>query len=84
MRTTVDIQDHLLRRAKALAAETDRTLGEVVGDALRVLFQHGEGEAVAPLPVGRFSATAPGVDPSPRGLRDALDDEDVERARARR
>lgn len=37
MRTTVTIDDHLLAAARALAARTRRTLGEVVDDALRVL-----------------------------------------------
>ncbi len=81
MRTTVTIQDDLLRRAKALAAETDRTLSDVVTDALRVLFQQGA-EARAPaLPVARYSEPAPGVDLTPRGLRDLLAAEDEERWR---
>lgn len=36
MRTTVDINEPLLRRARVVAIETGRTLGEVVFDALRV------------------------------------------------
>ena len=35
MRTTVTIDDDLLRRAKREAAKTDRTLSQVVEDALR-------------------------------------------------
>ena len=35
MRTTIRINDELLRRAKVKAAETDRTLTEVIEDALR-------------------------------------------------
>ena len=35
MRTTIDIEDGLLRRAKQVAAETKRTLRSVVEDALR-------------------------------------------------
>jgi hypothetical protein len=85
MRTTIDLHDDLLRRAKVLAAESDRTLSEVVADALRVLLRHGEAAGPPePLPVARFSRTVPGVDLTPRGLRDLIDDEDVERAGARR
>ncbi|MGQ0679743.1 MAG: type II toxin-antitoxin system VapB family antitoxin [Actinomycetota bacterium] len=35
MRTTVDLDEHLLAEAKSLAARTKRTLGQVVNDALR-------------------------------------------------
>ena len=36
MRTTIRIDDDLLRDAKKLAAETDRTLTAVIEDALRL------------------------------------------------
>jgi hypothetical protein len=35
VRTTIRIEDQLLREAKSVAASTGRTLGEVVEDALR-------------------------------------------------
>lgn len=35
MRTTVNIDDHLLAEAKVLAARQHRSLGEVIDDALR-------------------------------------------------
>jgi predicted transcriptional regulator len=35
MRTTIRINDELLRKAKIKAAETDRSLTEVIEDALR-------------------------------------------------
>lgn len=38
MRTTVNIEDSLLRRAKQQAAASDHTLSEVVEEALRVSF----------------------------------------------
>jgi hypothetical protein len=38
MRTSIDIDDGLLRRAKELAAQTDRTLRNVIEDALRESF----------------------------------------------
>jgi Arc/MetJ family transcription regulator len=37
MRTTVNIDEHLLAEAKAEAARTKRSLGDVVDDALWVL-----------------------------------------------
>lgn len=36
MRTTVTIDDELLRRARVLAVESGRSLGAIVEDALRV------------------------------------------------
>ena len=41
MRTTVNISDDLLARAKVLAAETHRSLGDVIDDALRTSFDKG-------------------------------------------
>lgn len=38
MKTTIDIDAALLRRAKEVAAETNRTLSSVVEDALRESF----------------------------------------------
>ncbi|MEL7305649.1 MAG: DUF6364 family protein [Myxococcota bacterium] len=35
MRTTISIDEALLKRAKAFAAETDRTLSDFVQDAVR-------------------------------------------------
>lgn len=37
VRTTVNIDDHLLAEAKQLAARSHRPLGEILNDALRVL-----------------------------------------------
>jgi hypothetical protein len=45
MRTTVTIDDDLLRRAKREAARTDRTLSQVLEDALR--------DSLAPRPAGQ-------------------------------
>ena len=41
MRTTVNISDDLLARAKVLAAETHRSLGDVIDDALRSSLHKG-------------------------------------------
>lgn len=37
MRTTISIDDELLRQAKRAAVDSDRTLSEVVSEALREL-----------------------------------------------
>ncbi len=77
MRTTVDISEPLLRRARALAVATGRTLGEVVEDALLIAFDRAERvDASPPLPVTRPSTLVDGADLSPRGLKDLLADED--------
>ena len=65
MRTTVDIDEHLLAEAKQLAAGTHRTLGAVVDDALRKLMadaaaRRREGEVK--LPVDGRGGLQPGVD----------------------
>lgn len=64
MRTTVNIDDELLARARALAAVTRRSLGDVVDDALRVLLaERAERRAAAiPLPTYGGSGLRPGVD----------------------
>ena len=65
MRTTVDVQEGLLREAKERAARSGRTLGQVVDDALRVLFQRADRAAARgplELPTFRGSGLQPGVD----------------------
>ena len=77
MRTTVDISEPLLRRARTRAVATGRTLGEVVEDALLIAFDRAERVDVGPpLPVARPSTLVEGADLSPRGLKDLLADED--------
>jgi hypothetical protein len=39
VRTTVNIDEHLLAEAKILAARTSRSLGAVLDDALRVMLR---------------------------------------------
>jgi hypothetical protein len=85
MRTTVTIDDDLLRRARILAAETGRSLGDIVDDALRILFlRDGSEEVAAPvLPTYGGSGLQPGVDLEDKdALAVLLGDED--RARAAR
>ena len=64
MRTTIDINDELLRAAKFHAARDRRTLKTVVEQALRELLA-GRARAVAdgpPIPVFRGQGIQPGVD----------------------
>jgi plasmid stability protein len=44
MRTTLNIDDHLLAEAKVLAARTSRSLGAVVDDALRAMLRRDADE----------------------------------------
>jgi hypothetical protein len=79
MRTTVNIDDSLLRQARELAARTRRSLGDVVDDALRVLLTPRDQTGLtAPveLPVFGGSGLRPGVDLEDReGLAALLDEE---------
>jgi hypothetical protein len=65
MRTTVNIDDELLSRARTTAVTTGRSLGDIVNDALRVLLidRHTPAGARVVLPVSGGSGTQPGVDP---------------------
>ncbi len=65
MRTTVKIDDRLLRQAKLEATRSNRSLGNVVDDALRLLLAPAGRRRTAPqldLPVFGGSGLRPGVD----------------------
>jgi hypothetical protein len=65
MRTTVNIDDHLLADAKVLAAQTSRSLGSVVEDGLRALLHRNNSESrgsAFQLPTHGSGGLAPGVD----------------------
>lgn len=65
MRTTIDINDHLLRQARAYAISEHKTLKMVVENALRVFLTSPRGGAeddVLPVPVFQGSGVQPGVD----------------------
>ena len=66
MRTTLNLNDDLLRRAKILAAETHRTLTAVLEDALREVLGRCSrlpARKWIKLPVSKCkSGTQPGVD----------------------
>lgn len=85
MRTTITIDDELLRSARVLAAESRRSLGEIVDDALRMwLLRDLSGVSAAlALPTYGGSGLHPGVDLEDKdALAVLLGDED--RARAAR
>lgn len=65
MRTTVNIDENLLAEAKAVAARTRRTLGDVVDDALRAVLVDRAAprqRARVVLPTDGGSGLQPGVD----------------------
>ncbi len=64
MRTTLNVDEHLLRSAKELAARSDRSVGEVVDDALRTFLaeRHSPEASRVRLPVYGGSGLQPGVD----------------------
>jgi hypothetical protein len=64
MRTTLTIDDGLYRRAKARAAETGRSVGELIEDALRQAFDRPSAtpSSIEPLPTFGGEGVVPGVD----------------------
>jgi len=67
MRTTIRLDDDLLRQTKALAAQTGRTLTAVIEDALRETIarsrsRRGRSRARVGLPTFKGSGLRPGVD----------------------
>lgn len=77
----MSIDDHLLAEAEQVAARTDRSLGDIVDDALRVLFtQRGPQPPVAlELPAFGGGALLPGVDLEVKDGLSAILDEDGDR-----
>ncbi|HEX9235500.1 MAG TPA: antitoxin [Actinomycetota bacterium] len=77
MRTTIAIDDHLLRSARKQAQRRGLTLGQFVEEALRRELSHRTGSGPGPpVPVFRKGrGVQPGVDlSSNRGLLEALDE----------
>ena len=64
MRTTIRIQDDLYRKVKVRAAESGRTVGEVIEDAVRsALLPRASGSPELPrFPTYGSGGTLPGVD----------------------
>ena len=79
MRTTVNVSDDLLHAAKAAAARTGRSLGDVVDDALRFLLADrapDRGRDRVVLPTDGGSGLQPGVDLEDReAIAELLDDD---------
>jgi hypothetical protein len=78
VRTTVNIDDELLRRAREEAVRTRRSLGDVVDDALRIMLSLSAPEVSSPvdLPTYGGSGVQPGVDLEDKdGLAALLDDD---------
>lgn len=85
MRTTVNIDDHLLAEAKATAARTRRSLSDVVDDALRVMFATRTTSTRRAVPVTLPTAGGRGRQPlvdmeDKEGLAEALGDNDAAHA----
>jgi len=83
MRTTLNLNDDLVRQAKQRAAAEDRTLTSVIEDALRRLLSSSvppvrrEPYRVRLLPPSELQ---PGIDPrDPRAFSDLMAEDDVER-----
>jgi predicted transcriptional regulator len=79
-RTTIDLNPELHRRARRLAAETRRSLTEVVEEALRLYLlrrsQRTRAAARVRLPVAGRGGLRPGIDlDRTSDLLDRLDDE---------
>jgi hypothetical protein len=64
MRTTLNLDEHLLAQAKQVAAATGRTLAQVVEDALRAALAARKITRAAPirLKTVKGTGTLPGVD----------------------
>lgn len=77
MRTTVDLDDDVLRQAKQAAAEAGTTLGRLIEDAVRAVLNRRQ-ESAGPrveLPVFHGRGLRPGVDlADSAALADVMDD----------
>lgn len=77
MRTTVNINDHLLEQARQVALTTRRSLGDVVDDALRLLLNApAQEQKRVDLPTYGGSGLLPGVDLEDKAALAALLDEE--------
>ena len=78
MRTTIRLEDHLLREAKAQAARAGRSLNEFIEDAVRAAVRTDGTPAPAPPPLPVFRGgrgLRPGVDlDSNAALLELIDD----------
>jgi hypothetical protein len=82
MRTTLDINDHLYRKAKEMAASSHRTLTDLVEEGLRRVTTATKEKAEKPfeMPVLGGEGFAEGVDPN-FTVKDLEEREDLENFR---
>jgi hypothetical protein len=80
MRTTLVIDDALLKKARKLAAERQVTLSDVVNEALRELFERPRPEA-PPFSMITYGHADRRVRHEPADFAAALEDEDRDRLR---
>ena len=79
MRTTITIDDTLLRRLKEESARTDRTLGSLIEDAVRAAYERRSTTQhdLEPLVTFGGDGLMPGVDITDlRSLRDLMDEDE--------
>jgi hypothetical protein len=83
MRTTIRLDDALLRQAKAAAAASGRSLNDLIVDAVRAaLSARPSPKRVAEIPTFRGRGLQPGVDlDNSAGLLQLMDDDDTRRRR---
>ncbi len=77
MRTTIRIEDDVNRRVKQVADRSDRTIGQVIEDAIQLAFRPTRNDvSVVDLPVFGGSGVMPGVDlTSNRSVAEAMDED---------
>jgi hypothetical protein len=76
MRTTIRIDDEVYRRVKHAADRSDRTIGQVIEDAIQLAFRPAPNDvSITALPVYGGSGVMPGVDmTSNRSIAEAMDE----------
>ena len=80
MRTTFDLPDELMKRAKIAAVERGVTLRDLMAEGLRHVLKEKKPQArrELKLPVVKMAADAPLLRMSPQQLKKLLEDEDTE------
>lgn len=75
MRTTIRLDETLLRRAKSMAAASGRSLNDFIADAVKAAVTPRAGRSTAPtIPVYKGGQILPGVDlDDSAGLLDLMD-----------
>jgi hypothetical protein len=77
MRMTIRIDDEVYRRVKQVADRSDRTIGQVIEDAIQLAFRPTRNDvSIAELPVYGGSGVMPGVDlTSNRSVGETMDED---------